>query len=77
MSRRILDLGSLSKALGRKANFSQWREILVQWHQYWKKKTTWQVRREREKSLSHELQQREIKFFEEEYLSKNYQLKLP
>ena len=31
----------------------------------------------REKSLSHELQQREIKFFEVEYLSKNYQLKLP
>ena len=34
-------------------------------------------KREREKSLSHELQQREIKFFEVEYLSKNYQLKLP
>ena len=51
MSRRILDLGSLSKALGRKANFSQWREILVQWHQYWKKKTTWQVRREREREI--------------------------
>ena len=34
-------------------------------------------KREREKSLSHELQQREIKFFGVEYLSKDYQLKLP
>ena len=75
MCRRILDSGSLSKALGRKANFSQWREILDQWDLYWKKQPA--ECEEREKSLSHELQQREIKFFEVEYLSKYYCIKFP
>ena len=35
---RILDLGSLSKAFGRKGNFSWWREILVE---CWKTTQCW------------------------------------